>query len=499
MSVPKPLVTDLLTVVEAYSKQRAPRLTEGRLGALEAALAEGHQEARNSDDRLGESGEFSFMSLEALQVAVAAWREEAARVEFDADTHYDGTHVKSYHAKFRVPQERHTRRCLYLLDRAALGDESGNSLSELTPPGDSCSNGKSSTACDLVLDVGCGSGLSSRVLEPFFNFVIGIDASAAMLRRADADKQVKDDKREYNEGRSGESLDGVVEEAAVPPSAFPQTSITKNTGFMVDYVQCNFGHRLPFRVNAFACSTSTSAVHYLVEHPVRMATLVTELERCCVGDSAWQLFPNRGLDDLLQLNATIENPRAPIQSLASDPLQHVPDAQKSSMETELGLATDATPQGKYKHFYIFGDRPHRGSNAAPRWYVQLSRTPREQRRCPAPKVLSSETRKDTSSSVPCLDTSHGAFPMEPVMTAAPPADVSADAVDTVDSIGCALFAPANCLMCAARNTAYKGKTLEDEHWQWLKAEHGRFLKREVRLKRREAALLGNSSAAGSSP
>ena len=511
-SVPKPLVTDLLTVVEAYSKQRAPRLDKDRLNALDVALAEGHQGSKTSNSSSDDSKENCILSLEALQLAVAAWREEAALVEFDADTHYDGTHVKSYHAKFKVPQERHTRRCLYLLDKAALDHESGNSTSELLPPEDSSLYGRNSSSCDVALDIGCGSGLSSRVLEPFFKFVVGIDASAAMLRRADADKHFEEDEEDKrNREVVGKAQLGEVVDAEITPStafagtrpchAASQTDIAettgthhnttkKKTGLMVDYVQCNFGHRLPFRANSFACSTSTSAVHYLIEHPVRMNTLVTELERCCVGDSAWQLFPNRGLEDLLQLKAIIEKPSAPAASHMGSELFHEnPGAQNSSVGAELGPAIDAAPiPEKYKHFGIYGDRPHRGSNAAPRWYVHLSRAPQEQRLCPACEpLLLLETSKSPTQSALCLDRPHGASLAE---LAAKSAAVAADGVKTAE---CPLFAPASCLLCAVRKVAYEGKTLEDEHWRWLEAEHGRFLKREARLRRREALLASNST------
>ena len=253
-SVPNGLVTDILTVLEAYRRSKQPRLSDERIACLEAALAVNPQEIR---------------SLRDLKDFVELCRHERESSEFDADTHYDASRVSAYSSQFAVPQDRHTRRCIYLLDGGAHSKK------------------------ETVLDIGCGSGLSTRTLSGYYGFVIGVDASRSMLECA--------------------------------------SSVSS------DYVLANFGHRLPFRANVFDLGSSTSAVHYLLNHRMRLDCLIKELNRICVGDVAWQLFPRGGMDDLLEI---------------------------SSLPYEM---------------HIFKDRPHRGDKD--RFYVLLTRNFRSDNNC----------------------------------------------------------------------------------------------------------------------
>jgi hypothetical protein len=203
---------------------------------------------------------------------------------------------------------------------------------------------------------------------------------------------------------------------------------------------------------------------------MRMATLVSELARCCSGDSAWQLFPNGGVADLMRLKDTIEG-----QSNSNLPCP-------SALREPTGVdAPSRVVNGRYTHLAVFGDRPHRGSNAAPRWYAHLSRAPPAHRPCPCPAAARSPSDGSRAE---------GAFDCGEAVGAS----ASASAPSSAEApTGCALFAPAGCLLCAVRGVARLGAVVEDTHWSWLEAEHGRFLNREARVRRREALTTSASS------
>jgi hypothetical protein len=203
---------------------------------------------------------------------------------------------------------------------------------------------------------------------------------------------------------------------------------------------------------------------------MRMATLVSELARCCSGDSAWQLFPNGGVADLMRLKDTIEG-----QSNSNLPCP-------SALREPTGVdAPSRVVNGRYTHLAVFGDRPHRGSNAAPRWYAHLSRAPPAHRPCPCPAAARSPSDGSRAE---------GAFDCGEAVGAS----ASASAPSSAEApTGCALFAPAGCLLCAVRGVARPGAVVEDTHWSWLEAEHGRFLNREARFRRREALTTSASS------
>jgi len=245
-SVPKQSITDLLTITEFYRRGKQPRLDSQRLQAIDEVLA----------DTDGD-----IHSLLDLRSTVESMRSEKEAASFDAETYYTAERVSEYSSEFIVPQDRHTRRCVYLLN--------------------------ASSRTNIVLDLGCGSGLSSKVLQSSFGFVIGLDLSSAMLAQFDP--------------RVGDCILG------------------------------SMAQPLPFRGKVFDACSSTSAVHYLLNKPSELSTLLTSLDRTVSGDCAFQLFPRGGLPELAQIQAV----------------------------------------SPFSGFLVVGDKPHRKDS---RWYVLLSRT-----------------------------------------------------------------------------------------------------------------------------
>lgn len=212
---PKLLSTDLITLVECYRRCKPFKLNEERKARLEEALLE------------------QGSGFPQLQEQIENIRNAVAE-KFDASKYYDDDRVAAYTREFVDVQHKHTARCMFLLPE--LSDS-------------------------VVLDLGCGSGLSTAKLCEKAAFVVGMDASEAMLRSAQAD-----------------------------------VTCCSSSSHMVDFVLADFNSPLPFRKDAFDHCSSTSAVHY-VKQSHRPAFL-TELQNIVTGHSAFQLFCRGGLEEV---------------------------------------------------------------------------------------------------------------------------------------------------------------------------------------------------------
>lgn len=229
---PKVFATDMITLVECFRRKKAIKLSQDRIRQVEDALIQ-----QNS-------------SLEMIKQKIDGIRLNSVN-NFDANTYYDDTRVAAYTEEFKLVQYKHTSRCVYLLPDLSHS---------------------------IVLDLGCGSGLSTqRLMEASVStFVIGVDASEAMLRLA-KEHELKT-----------KSVSSLLASNNSPLS-------------FCDYVLADFNSPLPFRKNAFDHCSSTSAVHYV--HPTRRSSFISEVETIVSGDIAFQLFPKGGLSELQEFRS----------------------------------------------------------------------------------------------------------------------------------------------------------------------------------------------------
>ena len=206
------LATDLITLIESFRRGKQARLSTDRMTAVETELL-----------RLDSS-------LQAIRHRIDELKQRSSE-HFDANTYYDSARVSAYSDEFSEVQARHTSRCVFL-----LGSVPSNAL---------------------VLDLGCGSGLSTVRLKRSFPLPIGLDASEAMLAAASA------------------SL----------PAA--------------DFVLADFNQRLPFRGGVFDYASSTSALHYV--RPEILPDLLTQLHALVREAVTVQLFCRGGVGELRDL------------------------------------------------------------------------------------------------------------------------------------------------------------------------------------------------------
>ena len=97
----------------------------------------------------------------------------------------------------------------------------------------------------LVLDVGCGSGLSGQVLEERGHAWVGCDVSRDMLNvaneRIEQKREMKNSKDESMEDDDDDDSDSSEQEDAGGPSA--------STGDLIHHVRCNRQHPAPYQVH----------------------------------------------------------------------------------------------------------------------------------------------------------------------------------------------------------------------------------------------------------
>ena len=97
-----------------------------------------------------------------------------------------------------------------------------------------------------------------------------------------------------------------------------------------DCILASMAQQLPFRPKIFDSCSSTSAVHYVLNKPTELSTMISSLDKTVIGDSAFQLFP-KDVADLEQIKTW----------------------------------------SPWSGFTIVGDKPHKKDV---RWYVLLSRS-----------------------------------------------------------------------------------------------------------------------------
>lgn len=208
---PTRLHTDIRTVILSIrrgirKKGKPIHLSAERTAAVDAALRDGSEVG----------------SIEGLRTALERWTKEGLLASADSiNKYYNDERADNYTQHNAIAQK-------------ALSVRTWQLQRELPP-----------TCADLVLDLGCGSGLSSATFESLGKHrVVGCDLSIAMLAHA---------------RRSG--------------SAF-------------DFVQADISRPLPFRDAAFSAALSVSTVQHLLQPAAdgalpaeRLGTLFHEVRR----------------------------------------------------------------------------------------------------------------------------------------------------------------------------------------------------------------------------
>ena len=242
----KGIVTDLLSAIEMF---RRDVVKKGRDVALSAERLAG------VDRALAESSDSPFNSVQQLREAISRWHQEH-RDRWDADTHYDARRARAYAAHNAVPQKVLTDRALELAGM---------------PPGTDLQH-------KLVLDLGGGTGLSSKAFQDMGAWTINVDLSSHMLHESTAH----------------------------------------------DAVRLDMGQPLPFREGSFDAAVSMSALHYLCEdevgtargHQDRLRACFSSVRRCVNWDPStnhpvvFQFFPQPSESDPTFANRTREAARA---------------------------------------------------------------------------------------------------------------------------------------------------------------------------------------------
>eukprot|EP01063_Lacrimia_lanifica_P032386 TRINITY_DN5531_c0_g1_i1.p1 TRINITY_DN5531_c0_g1~~TRINITY_DN5531_c0_g1_i1.p1 ORF type:complete len:441 (+),score=66.22 TRINITY_DN5531_c0_g1_i1:73-1395(+) len=177
-----PLITDVLSIVRAAAKKRAKlSLSVERVAAVDAELRAATR----------------FDGVDALRVQLKEW-QDAYRAEFDANKHYDARRAEAYTSWNEGSQEMLSRRCLEL---AGLADVAGDGCSFALSSGrERVAAARRSTAKKrtyseataaspdtpgskgVLVDIGCGTGLSCTPAARLGYSVIGCDLATAMLR-----------------------------------------------------------------------------------------------------------------------------------------------------------------------------------------------------------------------------------------------------------------------------------------------------------------------------
>eukprot|EP00939_MAST-03C_sp_MAST-3C-sp1_P001629 g1629.t1 len=209
---------DIATLVQKYKrdikcKGRTIRLSKDRIDAVAKMLRD--------------EPESNVRSLEDLQRLVRECRGPQLASPSSISEYYDASRAEAYTSHNAHAQNILSTRCLEL---------SGGG-----PP---------QKMCELAIDLGCGSGLSTIVTSEAGYAVVGADLSHAMLTKASRDAAERGDVA------------------------------------CIDFVCCDLSQPLPFRSDTFDAATSTSAIHFMCEKvgardpDVRCDTFFSELARC---------------------------------------------------------------------------------------------------------------------------------------------------------------------------------------------------------------------------
>jgi 18S rRNA (guanine1575-N7)-methyltransferase len=173
---------------------------------------------------------------------------------------YDADEAAKYTANTRVAavQRRLTERALELLAlparrRSGAGGGGGGGGGDERP-------------C-LLLDLGCGSGLSGEAIAAAGHHWLGLDIAPAMLdvalKRAEEETESSDEGGEEGEGEAAAAAAATMmaADAGEPPAAAPSTAPRPpDSG---DLALSDLGHGLPVRQGTFDGAVSISAVQWL--------------------------------------------------------------------------------------------------------------------------------------------------------------------------------------------------------------------------------------------
>ena len=175
------LITDLISIVSAKKRKRGRhRLSSERIQAVELELKSNTE----------------YKTIIQLETQITIWHEEYKQ-SFNANTHYNERRATAYTEWNGGSQLVQTIRCLELA--GVIQSESEQGSFQLCKTGKQRRDGTTadqnsrsetlsvlslikSYQTELVLDAGCGSGLSSDVLNSVGFSVVGIDYAHAMLK-----------------------------------------------------------------------------------------------------------------------------------------------------------------------------------------------------------------------------------------------------------------------------------------------------------------------------
>ena len=281
--MPTAVFSDVHSTVQALTREVNGR---GRPISLPASRAKAVEEA------LAMGGVYS--SVEALRQAVREWRSEAAPFGGAASVneYYDAQRARAYTERLGGAQETLALRCAEL-----AGLIPARTDHQKRP---------------LLLDVGCGSGLSMLPLEQRGCAMLGVDLSLEMLRTA------------------------------------------RESGLEV--IQADMSHTLPFRNGVFDGLVSVSAVQFLCEAAAGRSA--RERLACCMQETQ-RVLETSAANANANKDAMANVPCAAFQFHPADQVLHP--------RAVLEAAEDAGCQAA-----LVMDQPHRTSGR--RWFLYLTNT-----------------------------------------------------------------------------------------------------------------------------
>ena len=413
-SFPSALHTDLRTLVEAAHREVTGRgkpitLPAERMAAVDAGL-------RHDGTHAG---------VDALRAAVRSWHT-ASREAADAEgvnRYYDEWRVQGYTQKLEAPQQALVLRCLEL---------SGLQMA-----------GAVTTRKPLVLDLGCGSGLSSTPLSDKGCMTIGLDLSIEMLREA---------------RRRG-----------------------------CEVVQADMAQPLPLRAGAFDTVFSVSALQFLCE-PAAGRTAQERLG-CCLSEVRRVVRPERGAGATTataDIAGGDDDADEAISGQTASVLQYHP----AQADEHTAMMLRAAAEGGHATAAAVLDQTHH--TTARRWYLWLGASSDGE---------SDETAEHVASDGPPPPPLPPPPPASASMSMTqPPLCVT----HAPQRACCALGLRDWCeerrqwrrqQHCGRWPRPVAAPVLSAEHSEWLLAEHGRVAHRLLRVLRRTDQLQAEAAAA----
>ena len=253
-SIDAGLMTDLISIVNANKKKGVRmRLSEARLAAVDAELR----------------AHTAHEGIDGLVNDMNTWRAEY-RAKFDAATHYDDRRAAAYTTWNSGSQEMLSRRCLEIAcltpssgehscfslksgrERVAQKRRAKRLASEADDTTTTTTTDTTTAPRDslpLIVDVGCGTGLSSIGALDLGYTVIGLDYAPSMLHGA--------------------------------------------CTALVAKGRCDIREGIPVRTNSAAAVLSVGALHYLGMDAAACSSFMKHVARVLVEDGVFtaQFFP----------------------------------------------------------------------------------------------------------------------------------------------------------------------------------------------------------------